>query len=98
MTRRLHITPLTGNGMTTEYRALAAPHMGSEPWVRLPELPHPKWVSADDTRRFVVSFHDLQRAHLIAALADIDHVDAMWMTICMDCEPALAQEDEDDRT
>lgn len=33
MTRRLHITALTGNGMTTEYRALATPHMGSAPWV-----------------------------------------------------------------
>lgn len=61
-------------------------------WVKLPEVPDPKWVSADDTRRFVVSFHDLQRAHLIAGLADIDHVDDMWMTICTDCERALATE------
>jgi len=55
-------------------------------------------ISADDTREFVVSFHDLQRAYRIAQLADIDPVDAMWMTISMDCRrtPAPAEEKKDE--
>jgi hypothetical protein len=76
------------SGLTTRYKAEPRMHPGADAWVRMPEAPSPKWVNADDMRRFVISFHDLQRAHLIAGLADIDHVDAMWMTICMDCEPA----------
>ncbi len=42
--KRLHITALRGNGMTTEYRASETPHMGSGPWV-------PETVQAARLRR-----------------------------------------------
>jgi hypothetical protein len=86
-TTRLYIS-FDRSGLTPIPIASARKHPGADEWIRKPEAPDPEWISADDTRRFVVSFRDLQRAHLIAGLADIDHVDAMWMTICMDCEQA----------
>lgn len=54
----------------------------------------PRYISADDTRALVITFHKLQRAYLAAALADIDMVDAMWMNLAMDCDRAdVAQTD-----